>query len=62
MGDVARVLRRMAEVHAKKGEDAEAEKLKATAEKIREEIQGSAYNMSNDSEDSYNLLVACYYR
>ncbi len=62
MGDVARVLRRMAEVHFRKGQSGDGERTKALAEKMRRDIQGEEYDEENDTEEGYNLLVACYYR
>jgi len=61
-GDVARVQRRLAELHFRKGREVEGQNLFEIAEMARKEIQGPEWETSGDSEWSYNLLVSCYYR
>lgn len=59
---MARIQRRLAEVYYSRGNNEEAESLYETAETIRRELQGDESDAPGDSERSYNLLVACYFR
>jgi hypothetical protein len=61
-GDVARVIRRMAEAYIRKGETEDGLKLWQTAETMRKELQGDRYAQLPDTEETYNLLVSYYYR
>lgn len=61
-GDVARIQRKLAELHFRKGRDDEGANLLRRAEEVRKELQGPEWESSGDSEWSYNLLVSCYYR
>ena len=56
-GDIAQMLRRLAEAYEMKGEHDEAAKLKKSAEDIRREVQGSRFAQLPDTESSYDLMI-----
>jgi hypothetical protein len=56
-GDTARISRMLADVLEMKGEVDEARELLASAEAIRQAIQGQRFAELPDCEDSYNLMV-----
>jgi hypothetical protein len=61
-GDVARVLRLLADAHKQRGDFEEAEKLHAEAEGIRRRVQGGRYHTLPDTYESYQLMVWSGYR
>lgn len=60
-GGVARVQRRLAELHLKKCRVEEGQTLQREAESVRRQLQGDQWKDLEDSEASFNLLVSCYY-
>lgn len=61
-GDIARVLRRLAEAYQRSGDQEASEVSRKTAEMIRQELQGVRFENLPDSEESYDLLVSNFYR
>ncbi|KAI1357148.1 hypothetical protein F5Y08DRAFT_347242 [Xylaria arbuscula] len=62
-GDIARVKRKLADALYKTADRRdEARKMHLDAEKSRREIQEQRLGRLPDTEHSYDLLVACYYR
>ncbi|KAF2191377.1 TPR-like protein [Zopfia rhizophila CBS 207.26] len=60
-GDMARVLRKLAEAYYLKGEMAKGRKFHAEAEAIRKELQGNRDANLPDCEEAYDQLVSYYF-
>ncbi|KAJ6019884.1 Tetratricopeptide-like helical [Penicillium canescens] len=61
-GDYARVLWKLSQALELKNEGFEARRLRQQAEGIRRAIQGSRFDELPATDDSYNILVAAYFR
>ena len=60
-GEIARIVRRLAEAFEIDGQQEKTKELKADAEVMRKIIQGARFEDLSDTEHNYNLLVCINY-
>jgi hypothetical protein len=61
-GEIARVMRKLADICYLEGETEKGDKLRSKAESVRKKLQLKQEPKLLDNESSYDLLVSSFYR